>query len=141
MYLGLESEDLKEALEKDGANGILTADDDRVLKGQLFAAGADAGFVLGGVLAVLSTYNFIRDPLPESSHKADKSVEFEDPLNRRPHTGGKAVSVHRPRHRDLMARRRDQAWRKPREPEERGSFQLGPRASGSGAGFFVGGSF
>jgi hypothetical protein len=58
--------------------------DSRATKGRWYAIGADGGFVVGGVLGVLATYNFIKDPLPESSLRTDKPVEFEDPRKSQP---------------------------------------------------------
>jgi hypothetical protein len=83
-YAGLESNRLHDELESDRAAGVLEADDSRATHGRWFAIGADVGFALGGVLGVIATYDFIKDPLPESSLKQDKPLEFEDPLEQRP---------------------------------------------------------
>jgi tetratricopeptide (TPR) repeat protein len=83
-YVGNESNKLYDQLKADGQNGRLEESDSRVTKGRWFAVGADAGFAVGGVLGILATYNFIKDPLPESSIKIDKPVEFDDPRKRQP---------------------------------------------------------
>jgi hypothetical protein len=83
-YFGSESNKVYNQLDDDRKAGRLEADDSRATKGRWFAAGADAGFVVGGVLGILATYNFIKDPLPESSIRSDKPVEFEDPRKSQP---------------------------------------------------------
>jgi hypothetical protein len=40
--------------------------------------------VLGGVLGVLATYNFLKDPLPESSTRNKAPEELPDPKRQRP---------------------------------------------------------
>lgn len=74
-YLGLESNSLHDELEEDRIAGTLERDDERINRGRLFAIGADVGFVIGGVLAGLATYNFIKDPLPESGLSLDPVLE------------------------------------------------------------------
>jgi len=83
-YVGNESNKLYDQLEADGKTGRLEAGDSRATKGRWFAVGADAGFAVGGVLGILATYNFIKDPLPESSIRTDKPVEFDDPRKAQP---------------------------------------------------------
>ncbi|HEX2874136.1 MAG TPA: PEGA domain-containing protein [Polyangiaceae bacterium] len=83
-YFGNESNKLYDQLKADGENGRLEEGDSRVTKGRWYAVGADGGFAVGGVLGILATYNFIKDPLPESSIRTDKPVEFDDPRKRQP---------------------------------------------------------
>jgi tetratricopeptide (TPR) repeat protein len=83
-YFGNESNKIYDQLKADGQSGRLEAGDSRVNKGRWFAIGADGGFAVGGVLGVLATYNFIKDPLPESSIRTDKPVEFDDPHKGQP---------------------------------------------------------
>ncbi|MES1185968.1 MAG: PEGA domain-containing protein [Myxococcales bacterium] len=83
-YFGNESNKIYDQLKADGQSGRLEAGDSRVNKGRWFAIGADGGFAVGGVLGVLATYNFIKDPLPESSLRTDKPVEFDDPRKGQP---------------------------------------------------------
>ena len=83
-YVGNESNKLYDQLKADGETGRLEESDSRATKGRWFAVGADAGFAVGGVLGILATYNFIKDPLPESSIRTDKPVEFDDPRKSQP---------------------------------------------------------
>lgn len=83
-YLGTESENLKDELDAERARGALQADDSRITQGRWFAIGADVGFAAGTVLGLLATWNFIKDPLPESSLRPSEPVEFPDPLKARP---------------------------------------------------------
>jgi tetratricopeptide (TPR) repeat protein len=78
-YFGNESNKVYDQLAADRASGRLEEGDSRANKGRWFAVGADGGFAVGAVLGVLATYNFVKDPLPESSLRSDKPVEFEDP--------------------------------------------------------------
>ena len=83
-YFGSESNKIYDQLDADRKAGRLEEGDSRATKGRWYAVGADGGFVVGGVLGVLATYNFIKDPLPESSLKSDKPVEFPDPRQGQP---------------------------------------------------------
>jgi tetratricopeptide (TPR) repeat protein len=85
IYFGAESNRLHDELEADRKSGVLEQEDSRVVQGRWYSVGANAGFVIGGALAGLAIYNFIKDPLPESSSKANKPVEFDDP-NKAPPT-------------------------------------------------------
>lgn len=84
VYLGLESDRLHEQLERDRRSGVLEQSDSRISKGRWFSVGANAGFAIGGALGVLATYDFIKDPLPDSSIQLKPVVEFDDPLKVRP---------------------------------------------------------
>src|SRR5690606_12528799 len=84
IYVGNESNKLYDDLEADRKAGVLEEGDERITRGRIFAISADAGFVVGGVLGVLSVYNFIKDPLPDSDVKQGKPVEFRDPKKGRP---------------------------------------------------------
>lgn len=83
-YFGNESNKLHDQLEADRASGRLEEGDSRATRGRWYAVGANGGFAVGGVLGILATYNFIKDPLPESSIRTDKPVEFDDPRKARP---------------------------------------------------------
>jgi tetratricopeptide (TPR) repeat protein len=83
-YFGNESNKLHDQLKADREAGRLEQGDSRATRGRWYAIGADGGFAVGGVLGILATYNFIKDPLPESSLRADKPVEFEDPRKSQP---------------------------------------------------------
>jgi len=127
FYVGNESDRLFDDLEAERESGVLDEGDCRITEGRIFAVGADAGFVLGGVLGVLSVYNFIKDPLPESDIKQDKPVEFKDPRKARPTA------------RALFPQR--VVWRdRPRQPQA-SSFHITPKV-GENSGFLMfGGSF
>jgi hypothetical protein len=132
-YFGNESNKIYDQLEADGRTGRLEAGDSRVTKGRWFAIGADGGFAVGGVLGILATYNFIKDPLPESSIRSDKPVEFEDPRKSQPVASGAPPGAPPKR----LVRR---------EPSELGTAIAPPKLSlgavGPDApGLFIGGKF
>jgi len=84
IYLGSESQTIEKDLDEQRRLGTLAADDPDIVKGKWFAIGANGAFAAGGLLAALSTWNFIKDPLPDSSLTADELREFDDPSARRP---------------------------------------------------------
>jgi len=84
VFLGIQSDNLHEELENDRKAGVLEEEDERISRGRLFAIGANAGFAIGGILGAFATWNFIKDPLPESKSVKDKPVEFNDPRKQRP---------------------------------------------------------
>lgn len=88
LYLGLESDRLHEDLQRDRRAGALEQSDSRISKGRWFAVGANAGFAIGGLLGVLASYDFIKDPLPESSVRLEAPIEFDDPMKARPTAQG-----------------------------------------------------
>jgi len=126
IYAGVESNRLYDEVKKDRENGNLESGDERATRGKWLAGGADAGFVIAGVLGGLATYNFIKDPLPESSLTEDKLLEFEDPLKTRP------VARLAPQ----QALRQDVA-----AVERAPRLELMPSASTTGGGLFLGGKF
>ena len=122
VYLGLQSNSLHNELEADRKNGVLEQDDERITRGRIFAIGADAGFVIGGVLAGFATYNFIKDPLPNSKAVQGKLLEFNDPRKQRP-----TASLRSPVRVALPAP-------KPRRPEPKFSFGVSPGPQGLSLG-------
>lgn len=129
IYVGSESNRLYDQLKDDRQNGTLESSDSRATRGRWFAVGADAGFVVAAALGGLSTYNFIKDPLPDSSIKLGKLLEFDDPLKARPTARLEPV-------------------RAPRAPLARTAaapgaarLELMPNASNTGAGLLLGGRF
>jgi tetratricopeptide (TPR) repeat protein len=131
IYFGLESEQLKEDLKVERGRGTLEAEDSRITRGRWYAIGADVGFAAGGVLAGFATWNFIKDPLPESSHKLGELLEFEDPMARLP-----AAQFSRPRlHR--LAREVVRS----RGAEGPSRLLVTPAISRDVAGLFIGGQF
>jgi PEGA domain len=126
IFAGVESNRLHDQLQADRESGALEGSDSRATRGRWFAIGADAGFVVAGVMGGLSTYNFIKDPLPESSIKAGKLLEFDDPLKARPVARWERRAA--PSF-DVAAR--------PQGP----AFSWTPSASSTGGGLFLGGRF
>jgi len=126
IYAGVESNRLYADLKSDRENGSLEGSDERATRGKWLAGGADAGFLVAGVLGGLSTYNFIKDPLPESSVTQGKLLEFEDPLKVRPVA---RLAPHQALPQNLAADRHG-----PR-------LGLTPSASTTGGGLFLGGTF
>ncbi len=130
-YFGVESNRLYDAVQADRKAGVLEESDSRITRGRWYSIGADAGFVLGGALGVLATYNFIKDPLPDSSIKKGKPAEFPDPKKARPSAlvpGRRARRFARGRHPSP-----------PRQPAP--SFTVGPMLGRRGVGFGLGGRF
>lgn len=130
-YFGNESNKIYDQLEQDRAEGRLEEGDSRANKGRWYAIGADGGFAVGGVLGILATYNFIKDPLPESSIRIEKPVEFDDPRKSQPVALGRRVP------RGVLAQtRRSQPPAEPPPP------RLGVGAvSPDAAGLLLGGKF
>ena len=126
IFAGVESNKYHDQLQADRESGILEGSDSRATKGRWFAIGADAGFAVAGIMGGLATYNFIKDPLPESSVKPGKLLEFEDPLKARP--VARLTPPQRPAFNVASA-----------APAP--ALQLLPRASSTGGGLFLGGSF
>jgi len=77
IYFGLESNRLYDELNNDHNAGILVRDDSRGTKGKVYSVGADIAFLGTAVLGGLSTYNFLKDPLPPSTFEIGKVREFE----------------------------------------------------------------
>jgi tetratricopeptide (TPR) repeat protein len=126
IYVGSESNHLHDELKADRQNGSLEGSDERATRGKWFAVGADAGFVVAGVLGSLATYNFIKDPLPPSSVSPGKLLEFEDPLKARP--VARLVPRQTPQQQDRAA-------------EHGPRLEFTPSASSNFGGLFLGGKF
>ena len=95
-FFGVQSNKARDDMQADRRAGRLAPDDTRGDKGKAFAYVADGCFVVGGALAVLATYEFIRDPLPPSGANLDDPRDFEAPAPRK-----KKASLFEPRIRDL----------------------------------------
>jgi hypothetical protein len=130
IYLGLESERLRDEANVDRRRGVLDADDSRLTKGFWFAVGADVGFGAGAALGALSTWNFIKDPLPESSHEELEPVEFDDPLA----APAQPVTPARPA-------KPAPAKAAPAQPAANLRWRVVPMASKDVAGISIGGAF
>ena len=126
IFAGVESNKLHDQLQADRDSGALVSSDSRATEGRWFAIGADAGFAIAGIFGGLATYNFIKDPLPESSVKTGKLLEFDDPLKARP-----------------VARleRRERPTFNVAAREQAPSLSFTPSASSTGGGLFLGGRF
>lgn len=141
-YFGLESERIKDDLRAERAQGTLDGSDSRIARGRWYAVGADVGFAAGGLLAALSAWNFIKDPLPDSSLTADEPVEFEDPLASPP-SGVSTVSASAgsPSVGSPSAAAVQASSERGRGRLAPASFTLSPTASDNFAGLFFGGTF
>ncbi len=131
VWAGKESDRLYDELEADRKAGVLEETDSRADKGFWFAVGSNAGFGIGAVLVGLATYNFIRDPLPESSTQLEKPTEFDDPRK-----GQVKVSSTRP----VQRAERRQAQAK-RAAEAGNGLAITPFAAENAGGLLIGGKF
>jgi hypothetical protein len=67
IYFGVESNRLHSDLQSDRNRGVLDQNDDRIAKGRVFSIVADVGFGGAGLLGLLATHSFLKDPTPDSS--------------------------------------------------------------------------
>lgn len=73
---------LRKDLIADRNDGRLANDDSRILQSLFWGIGADVSFGVGAILAGLSIYYFLRDPLPPSKGKVMPPKDFtENPSN------------------------------------------------------------
>lgn len=77
IYFGVESNRLDKELTADRAAGYLNSSDPRLNRGLWYSVGADSAFALGGILGILSTYNFIKDPYPDPVLYQGKQSDFK----------------------------------------------------------------
>ena len=63
---GVVGKGLHDDLDKDVSAGTLQSNDSRRKKGEYFYIASDVGYVIAGGMAALSTWYFVRDPLPDS---------------------------------------------------------------------------
>jgi len=63
---GVVGKGLLDDLDQDRSAGTLQSDDDRRKKGEYFYIASNVGYVIAGGMAALSTWYFVRDPLPDS---------------------------------------------------------------------------
>lgn len=75
-FLGKKSDQIHDDMKADRVAGRMTIDDERAGKGRAYALGANGAFALGGVLALLATWEFIRDPLPPSGAQLEEPRDF-----------------------------------------------------------------
>lgn len=88
VYFGVESNRLNRELSDERAAGYLHEGDPRIKRGFWYSIGADSGFAVGGILGLLSTYNFIRDPYPDPTLQLGKERDFKR------HRAGPGGAVH-----------------------------------------------
>jgi hypothetical protein len=63
---GLVGSRLQDDLEKAQSAGVLANDDERMKRGKFLYIASDVSYALSVSFALLATYYFIRDPLPDS---------------------------------------------------------------------------
>lgn len=66
ITVGILGNNLRTDLAADRSAGLLASNDSRINQGRWMYIGANAGFGLSAILAGLSVYYFLRDPLPDS---------------------------------------------------------------------------
>jgi len=66
IIAGKMTNDLENELKRERDAGTLRSDDDRMVRGKYMAIGTDGVLAIGGVLGILATYYFLRDPVPDS---------------------------------------------------------------------------
>lgn len=76
--VGWYSSTIFDDLEHLAQAGRLASDDSRVNQGMIFAIGADVGFGIGAIVAGLTLYYFLRDPLPDSEGRVEEPVDFTE---------------------------------------------------------------
>ncbi len=79
IYLGITSNNLKNDLKAAQADARLDQSDSRIKKGQYYAIAADVCFGVSAVFGLIATYNFLKDPLPDSVGRNEKARDL-DPL-------------------------------------------------------------
>jgi PEGA domain len=72
-YLGLQANKIRDELRKeiDAGNPPVDSNDDRFMKGKIYAIAADATFVIAGITAITAVYYTFRDKGPPSSGLID----------------------------------------------------------------------
>jgi hypothetical protein len=128
-YLALESNKLHRQVEADRQAHVLDDGDSRVTKGAGFSIAADIAFVAAAGFAALSVYSFLEDPMPESTSKFEKPIDFDDPSK------GETTAARREAPRVRVAKRQ-------KRPAGNGlRVSAGATPLGFGGGVLVGGSF
>lgn len=76
IWAGLQAKGIKQDLEKESAavGSLLDNDDPRVLKGKIYAIGADVGFGLAAITGIMSVYNFLKSGPPSTAEVDEKQV-------------------------------------------------------------------
>jgi hypothetical protein len=87
-YFALESDRLERELLTARETGTLSSADGRMDQGYWYSIGADGGFALGGIFGLLATYNFIKDPYPDSELRRGRTTEFKETTESASRAGG-----------------------------------------------------
>jgi hypothetical protein len=74
--VGLHSNSIGDGLSRDRDDGRLTSNDPRIFEGFMYSLGADAGFVIGGVVGIFAVYYFLRDPYEDSAATQRRPVDY-----------------------------------------------------------------
>ncbi|PKN48827.1 MAG: hypothetical protein CVU63_03880, partial [Deltaproteobacteria bacterium HGW-Deltaproteobacteria-20] len=78
VALKMQSDVVYDDIQDDRQAGTLTEADDRYTKGKIYAYGSTACFGVGGALALLSTYNFVKDPTPPSGARHGVRTDYPE---------------------------------------------------------------
>ncbi|HEX6243029.1 MAG TPA: PEGA domain-containing protein [Polyangiales bacterium] len=73
---GIIGKNLQNELDKDLDNQSLLENDERIQRGKVMYIASDVGYGLALILAGLSTYYFLRDPLPDSEGRVLKPRDW-----------------------------------------------------------------
>lgn len=84
---------IKKELDAERKDGTLASDDERVMRGFIFGVGADVSFGIGTIIACMSIYYFIRDPLPPSEGKTQAPVDYPITPNGQPSADASAAEA------------------------------------------------
>jgi len=77
-YFAVESDRLERELLAERDLGTLSSADSRMDQGYWYSIGANGGFALGGIFGLLATYNFIKDPYPDSELRRGRKTDFKE---------------------------------------------------------------
>lgn len=66
IYFGVASNQLHSDLDADRQRGVLEQNDGRITRGKVYSVVADVCFGAGGLLGLLATHSFLKDPTPDS---------------------------------------------------------------------------
>jgi tetratricopeptide (TPR) repeat protein len=76
IIVGLHASGIDDDLARERDRGTLTSNDPRIFDGFLWSLGADAGFLLGGVIGIFAVYYFLRDPFEDSRAEQRRPVDY-----------------------------------------------------------------
>ena len=78
IAFAVKSKQLKDDIQADLGGGFLDNNDPRQHQLLGWNIGADASFLLGGIMSIVGIVYMLRDPLPDSEGKVKDPVEFAD---------------------------------------------------------------